>query len=176
MSPVKRHLFFFKDNGDVEDVKLVDFQMARETTPVHDLSYFFYSSASKTDLDQLEQYLTVYHTTLTGILKSLGLNSTEIFPYHALVDDWKRHALLGVILSIFILQMKLLDKSKYADYLTDDSLEMSEATVKFWQELMRQVYESDSYKMRTRDILTHAYEFGVLSEDKYVKKHTEVSL
>lgn len=34
---------FFQNDGQSEDMKYTDFQMIDSGTPVHDLSYFFYS-------------------------------------------------------------------------------------------------------------------------------------
>ncbi|XP_066145025.1 uncharacterized protein [Euwallacea fornicatus] len=161
-------LFKFSESGDLEDVKLIDFQLARESTPVHDLSYFFYSSASKSDFDVLEEYLKIYHNQLSRVLKTFGESPEEIFPFDKLIQEWKENGLLGVTFAFYLWQLKLLDKEEYVDLLTDiDGAKQSmEEGTKYFKNLVEKVIASDPYKTRFNDILYHAFEFGILTEDK----------
>lgn len=82
-------------------VKLLDFQLAYVTTPIHDLAYFFYSGASKHDMDRLDHYLDIYYDSFSEFVRELGADPTELYPYHVLKDEWKRYSVPGVILGEF---------------------------------------------------------------------------
>ncbi|XP_066245437.1 uncharacterized protein [Euwallacea similis] len=162
------NILFKYSESDLEDAKLIDFQMGRESSPVHDLSYFFYSSACKDDFDALEEYLKIYYNELSRVIKTFGENPEEILPFDKLIQEWKDNALLGVILAFYLWEFKLLDKEKYLGLLkdvTEDKENEEKGTIVF-MELLDKVIESDIYKTRINDILNHAFEFGILTEDK----------
>lgn len=161
------NFFQFQESGKLEDLKLLDFQLTRDGTPVHDLSYFFYSSAAKKDLDSIEDYLKIYHQTLSQTIKRLGENPDEIFPYKVLIREWKENALMGVILGVHMWRVKLLDKTDYEDMLKPvGPKETMENTLKPVINLINAVFKSENYRNLSRDVFQHAYDFGILTRDK----------
>lgn len=91
-------------------MKLVDFQIVRLGTPVHDLSYFFYTGGSKALFDKLDDYLKIYHDSLSKNLRELGSDPEKLYPFKQLKNDWKNYARFGVILSLLLVKVKLLQK------------------------------------------------------------------
>jgi len=152
-------------------MKLVDFQLCRESTPIHDLSYFFYSGASESDLNQLEHYLDIYHKSLTATIRENGENPDNIFPYNVLISEWKENALFGVLMGIYVWQIKLSPKEDYIDDLKEqvESANDMENFMKVLEKLGKTV-TSEKFKERVVPLLTHAYEFGVLSKTKIVEE------
>ncbi|ENN80232.1 hypothetical protein YQE_03339, partial [Dendroctonus ponderosae] len=58
-------MFKYRANGELEYIKLLDHQLGRDSTPVHDLSYLFYSGASKAEFDKLDYYtIRVFQNSL----------------------------------------------------------------------------------------------------------------
>lgn len=157
----------------MEDMKLVDFQLCRESTPIHDLSYFFYSGASEKDLNQLEHYLDIYHKSLTATISENGEISDHIFPYKVLISEWKENALFGVLMGIYLWQIKLSPKEDFIDDLKEvaegENANNMEKFMKVFEKLGKTV-TSEKFKERVVSLLTHAYEFGVLSKTKIVEE------
>lgn len=89
-------------------VKLLDFQLAYVTTPIHDLAHFFYSGASKHDMDRLNHYLDIYYNTFSEFVRELGADPTELYPYQVLKDEWKRYSVSAVILGEFCMIFKFV--------------------------------------------------------------------
>lgn len=77
------------------EMRLLDFQLSRIASPVHDLSYAIYSGASKEMLDELDYYLKVYHDTLSSVLKEFGCIPELTYPYSILKDEWKKYSRYG---------------------------------------------------------------------------------
>lgn len=154
-------------------MKLVDFQLCRESTPIHDLSYFFYSGASESDLNKLEHYLDIYHKSLAETVTQSGENPDHIFPYNVLVSEWKENALFGMLLGVYLWQIKLSPKENFIDDLKEaaDSKGQTdmEKYTKIFEKLGKTV-TSDKFKERVVPLLTHAFEFGVLSKAKIVEE------
>lgn len=75
---------------------MIDFQLAYISTPVHDLSYIFYSGASKNDMDKLDYYLDLYYQTFASFVTDLGANPQEIYPSEALKNEWKKYSVIGI--------------------------------------------------------------------------------
>ena len=71
------------------DIKLIDFQLCQDNSPIHDLSYFFYSGASKKDFDDLDNYLKIYYHSFSDFAKELGTNLDELFSFETLKQEWK---------------------------------------------------------------------------------------
>lgn len=155
----------------MENMKLLDFQLCRESTPIHDLSYFFYSGASESDLNQLEHYLDIYYKSLAETISLSGENPDHIFPYNVLISEWKENALYGVLMGIYLWQIKLSPKEDFID----DLMEAAEGKGTTDIEKFMKVFEklgktvtSEKFKDRVVPLLTHAYEFGVLSKANIV--------
>lgn len=157
--------FLFKySSKKLEDFKIIDFQLSRDGSPVHDLSYLFYSGASKSNMDSLEKYLKIYHNHLSTTLELLNEDAEEIFPYQVLVEEWRKNALMGVVLGIYLWQAKLLNKEDFVDALKEGGVANQEDTSKMFEGLIDVVLSGEEFKSRSADILKHAFEFGILSE------------
>ena len=70
-------------------MRFLDFQVVNFETPVYDISYFFYSNASKTDLDNHQHYLTLYYNTFSDTVKILGSDVTKLYPLDIFMDHWR---------------------------------------------------------------------------------------
>lgn len=156
--------FLFKYSNSLDDFKMIDFQLSRDGSPVHDLSYLFYSGAGKPDMDSLEKYLKIYHNSLSTTLEMLNEDSEEIFPFTVLVEEWRKNALMGVVLGICLWQAKLMNKEDFVDALKEAGKTAKEDTKKMFEDLVDNVLRGEEFKTRTADILKHAFEFGILGE------------
>lgn len=143
-------LFKYSNTGEIEDIKLVDFQLCRDSTPIHDLSYFFYSGASKPDFDNLDYYLELYHKAFVECAKEFDCNGEELYPIKVLKEEWKTYSLLGILMAIMLWQIKLTDKKKCQEFTESENKEEN------WKSIMSKMLESDAYKKRVENIIRHA--------------------
>ncbi|KAF7273067.1 hypothetical protein GWI33_014194 [Rhynchophorus ferrugineus] len=154
-------LFKYSESNKLEDVKLIDFQLVRGSTPVHDLSYFFYSGASKKDFDNIEHYLQLYHGSFSEVCLLFGEDPKELFPLETLRSDWKQYALLGLLMGIQLWQVKLVAKERMQEVFKEIE-DCKEKEQKVWANLMEAVYDTEEFKERARALLVHGIEYGVI--------------
>ncbi|XP_049802392.1 uncharacterized protein LOC126236834 [Schistocerca nitens] len=98
----KNNMMFKYMNGEVSEVRLVDFQCSSVTSPASDLLYFLYSSASEdVHRHHVEDLLREYHSTLVGLLRRLGLEQqAEAYTFEELKEDMDYCLVIGVYFSI----------------------------------------------------------------------------
>ncbi|XP_066245592.1 uncharacterized protein [Euwallacea similis] len=167
-------MFKYSESGKLIDMKLVDFQVTRETSPIHDLSYFFYSGASKADMDVLEDYLKIYHKSFSEVIEYFGEKVQEIMSYSTLLSEWKENALLGTFQGIYLWQIKLLPIKEYIENMkqvANDGGNIDDMMNLF--EKVCITTRSQTFKERVTAVLIHAYEFGVIGKDKIVRNQVE---
>lgn len=94
---IMTHLIIPQVNNDQSlDVKLIDFQVARCTTPVVDLSYFLACSTDKQLRKALPELLLFYYNTLMEEIRFLGHDEPEtLFPYEVFTDHCKKYMKFG---------------------------------------------------------------------------------
>ncbi|KAI4466539.1 hypothetical protein MML48_2g00015975 [Holotrichia oblita] len=136
------------------DLRLVDFQIARETLPVMDLSYFFYCSAiTQENLDKLDFYLDYYYENLKDFVKKLGSNVDKIYPYDTFKDDWRRFCKFGIMMSICVSRIVLAE--------TGETLNVAEKIRTDPEEARKALFvvnlsNNDEYVDRMSRVLKHA--------------------
>ncbi|XP_066137710.1 uncharacterized protein [Euwallacea fornicatus] len=158
-----RNMLFKPPNDGGEDlqVKLIDFHLAYVSTPVHDLSYFFYSGASKEDMDKIDDYLELYYDTFSSFVKELGADPQEIYPYRVLQEDWKRYSLLGIFMGITASAGFLLKNSDLSEMFEKSHLP-KESRKEIWRQKWMEIYKENAFKERAREICLHAVNYGIL--------------
>lgn len=152
-------LFKYKGSGSVENVKLIDFQLMCESTPIHDLSYFFYSGACKADMDKLDQYLNLYYTSFCNFATELG-NLDEIFSLDDIKEDWKKYSPLGLYLGLHLWLGKLTKKDDLLAMIDGDAILKDHHKMRL--EINEKIRESKAFKERGRNICLHAVEYGIV--------------
>ncbi|XP_046987566.1 uncharacterized protein LOC124589942 [Schistocerca americana] len=97
----KNNMMFKYTNGEVSEVRLVDFQAVSATSPASDLLYFLYASASEdVHRNHMEDLLREYHSTLVGLLRRLGLEQqAEAYTFEELKKDMDYCLAIGVYFS-----------------------------------------------------------------------------
>ncbi|ERL96209.1 hypothetical protein D910_01457 [Dendroctonus ponderosae] len=154
-------LFKYLANGDLEDIKLLDHQCGRDSTPVHDLSYCFYSGASKPDFDKLDYYLDLYYHSFSKFAKELGADPDKMLPLEALKNDWKKYALMGIYMAIVAGSLKFMAKKEFQDRMAETPKDQD--LIANILQMIKQSREHPSWKKTLADILVHAVEYGIIN-------------
>lgn len=68
-----------------EDIKIIDYQLARLASPATDISFFIYSCTVQ-DLREkhYDELIQIYHKNLSDLLRNVGSDPDKLFPFTAL--------------------------------------------------------------------------------------------
>lgn len=147
-------------NGDLEDIKLLDHQCGRDSTPVHDLAYCFYSGASQADFDKLDYYLDLYYQSFSKFAKELGADPDHLLPFEALKSDWKKYAFLGMYMAVLAWKFKLIEKKEFLATMAKSSED--QGLIESFLDAIKNMREHPAYKKIMADLLIHAVEYGII--------------
>lgn len=90
----------------------MDWQLARFGSPVLDLSYFLYTSASKDILDDLSKLLKLYHDSVAEHLSKFNCSIDELFAYSILEEHWKKYAKFGLGMAFLVVHVMVMDENE----------------------------------------------------------------
>lgn len=91
---------------------LVDWQALRSSSPVFDISYFFYGIASEEALSKLNYYLDVYYTELSESIKELGSNPDVLYPKNIFEKEWRNYCKYGFASAFTIIKFMLVKEDE----------------------------------------------------------------
>ncbi|XP_018566194.1 uncharacterized protein LOC108907134 [Anoplophora glabripennis] len=147
-------MFKYDESKKVTDVRFLDFQLARPTSPCCDLSYCFYSGASREVLKDLDYYLQIYHDSLSETLKQFGCDSGKLYPLQELKKDWKIFCKFGLNMALMVWKVKFI----YDDEVkTATDIENGE-----FDKMFQGGYDKDGYNKAIKDLVNHFHENGFL--------------
>lgn len=86
---------------------LIDWQLIRKASPVHDLMNLFFSVISEESLENCEYYLKMYHDELSRNIVELGGDSNLLYPYGIFLEEWKRFGAFGFGVAVILIKMML---------------------------------------------------------------------
>ncbi|EDS41970.1 Juvenile hormone-inducible protein [Culex quinquefasciatus] len=88
------------------EIRLLDWQLCRYTSPVYDLMYFICVSTDESmRAKYYNQLLDIYYQSLGDHLRRLGGDPDKQFPRAALDDQLKRFGRFGLLISFLVLPM-----------------------------------------------------------------------
>ena len=103
------------ETGKPDQVRFIDFQLARYSTPVLDLQYFIHTSASElVRSEYTEHLLQVYHTELRDQLKTLGCD-LHIYTFEQMKKEYEDRSLFGLMTACTVLSAVLADPEEAFD-------------------------------------------------------------
>ncbi|XP_049855598.1 uncharacterized protein LOC126336149 [Schistocerca gregaria] len=129
----KNNMMFKYVNGEVSEVRLVDFQCSSVTSPASDLLYFLYANASE-DIHRhhMDELLREYHSTLVGLLRRLGMEQqAEAYTLQELRSDMD-HCLVTAVFYSTMSGFVLTSEENGAEYAKglNDPKKLDEAVIK----------------------------------------------
>ncbi|XP_063223191.1 uncharacterized protein LOC134531420 [Bacillus rossius redtenbacheri] len=109
-------LFKYNDvTGGVEDIRLVDFQLAMYSSCAIDLQYFIHTSPrDEVRVAHTEDILREYHRELSSTLQLLG-QAGKAVTFRELMDEYERKGVYGFLISLFVLPLFMADCENAAD-------------------------------------------------------------
>ncbi|RZC41104.1 EcKinase, DUF1679, and/or APH domain containing protein, partial [Asbolus verrucosus] len=112
------NFMFYYDNKKSDlpvKVNVLDWQMARLSSPVCDLAYFIFACISEEDLNSLNAILELYYKSLGETLRELGSDPEKLYPLNDFLDHWKKYSKFGVVMASLIIKMCFSEKNEIPD-------------------------------------------------------------
>ncbi|XP_052902739.1 uncharacterized protein LOC128310196 isoform X2 [Anopheles moucheti] len=149
--------FMFHDSSPA--MRMIDFQLARYSSPVLDISFFVYSCTSQALREaHYQDLLDAYYGGLAEMLRDLGSDPDVVFPYAELEKEFKQYARFGCGMGIESIPFSLLDESEVPDLdkITGDESIPIET---IW--ILRPI-ATQAGRLRLTDMFRHATDMGYL--------------
>ncbi|KAJ9598055.1 hypothetical protein L9F63_026838, partial [Diploptera punctata] len=112
-------------SGKVEDVRLLDFQLSRYSSPALDLQYFMCNCPNdEVRFQHRDSLLEEYYSELADYCKSMGLES-ELISFKQLKEEFEEKNFFGLITACTVLRLMLAEKEDVPDLknVTEDNFE-----------------------------------------------------
>ncbi|XP_058447564.1 uncharacterized protein LOC131427966 [Malaya genurostris] len=152
-------LFRYDDKGVPTSSKMIDFQLARYSSPALDISFFVYSCTNQELREaHYEDLLIAYHQSLSNQLRELGSNPDELFPYSELQKELHEFARFGVGMGIESIPFSLLEEHEVADL---DQIQ-GETAVQIENVWSLKNIKTAEGRRRLTDMMKHAISCGYL--------------
>lgn len=152
-------LFRYDSAGVPVATKMIDFQLARYSSPALDISFFVYSCTSQQLRDEhYEDLLKAYHNSLSDMLRDLGSNPDELFSYSDLQKEMHEFARFGCGMGIESIPFSLLEEHEVPDL---DQIKGDEA-VPIDQVWVLKNIKTQEGRRRLTDMFMHASDCGYL--------------
>lgn len=129
------------------------------SVPVIDISYFFYSSCDKTDLDDVQHYINHYHRHLSLHIEALGSSSEVLYPYAKFCEHWKKYSRYGLIFALLVIKNMLTEKEEVTTQKQATKESRNSCDI-----FMFPIKNDNLYKERIRNIIIHFVKNGFLDK------------
>lgn len=99
-------MFTYDNNGKPIAINFLDWQIARHASPIIDIVYYMFSCTTKELRDaHYDEFLKVYHNSLSTHVRRLGSDPEKLFSYETMQEHFRKFAKFGLILSTALLPM-----------------------------------------------------------------------
>lgn len=106
----------FKSKGIAEDIRILDWQVVRYSSPATDLIYNIFTSTDKAFRDkEFNNLIDLYYKSLSETVKLLGSNPEKLFTLDNLKDELKRCGNFALIIAPTVLHVSQGDPNDVAN-------------------------------------------------------------
>lgn len=156
---LKKILLLFQENNKDKPIEivLVDWQVIRVMSPVFDLAYFLYSSASEEVLNNIDDYLKLYHEELSDQIRKMGSKPEVLYPYSVFEQHWRDNAEFGLYIAFTFIKIMLSEEDEHLDFEIMDLGSTNDGN-----NLFRKIKKTDEYYRRVKIVLEHVIQRGYI--------------
>ncbi|XP_017777050.1 PREDICTED: uncharacterized protein LOC108563020 [Nicrophorus vespilloides] len=148
-------LFSYHENGKLKDLKFVDFQLVKYSSPAVDLHYFIATSPANEVRDKIDQLLDTYYSQLLSTLAALKYPLSDVPTMKEFKCDFEARAFYGVMASAVVTPLVKASQRKDATF---DDLAHNEGPGSFREHC----YTNETYKNVLKHTLPFYDSLGVL--------------
>jgi hypothetical protein len=145
------------ESGKPNQIRLIDFQLSRYSTPALDLQYFIHTSPSEhVRSEYTEHLLQVYHTELRDTLTTLGCDH-HLYTIEQLKKEYEDRSLFGLLTACTVLTAVLADPAEAFDMenITEEGSHLDSQS-------LEKSYSGRRYKEAFQKLLPHFERKGLL--------------
>ncbi|XP_037726163.1 uncharacterized protein LOC119557469 [Drosophila subpulchrella] len=149
--------------GDLEDVRLIDWQLMRYASPVTDLAYFLFTCTSQEFRQQyLNNMLEDYYEELGLQLNRLGEQLEELLPRPAFDDQVATKAAVGLLLAMMVLPIVTMQGQDVPDLQAISDRIEAGATTDLQGAGFLGVGNEATFKRRMREVILDCVDFNYI--------------
>ncbi|XP_070494988.1 uncharacterized protein [Chironomus tepperi] len=160
-------LYHYQRKDVPDSIVLLDWQIARYVSPVIDLCYFlFMCTDHNLRAKHYDEFLSIYHHSLSEMLARMGCDVMVLFPFTALLRQMKKFGRVAIVFAAMAIPMfvtkseDLLDMDVAAEQLKDKDPAVLEEIMKQYAEIIGK--NADKINERMRGVLHDAIRYGYL--------------
>nr|XP_016930809.2 uncharacterized protein LOC108010454 [Drosophila suzukii] len=151
------------EGGDLEDVRLIDWQLMRYASPVTDLAYFLFTCTSR-DFRQryLKNMLEEYYEELGLHLNRLGEQLEQLLPRPAFDDQVATKVPVGLLLAMMVLPIVTMQGQDVPDLQAISERIEAGATTDLQGAGFLGVGNEATFKQRMREVILDCVDFNYI--------------
>ncbi|XP_018321841.1 uncharacterized protein LOC108734690 [Agrilus planipennis] len=143
----------------LRQMKFLDWQCSRLSSPVIDMSYFLYCNGPQEVFDNLDYYLKLYHNTLASALSDLETDVEKVFPFSTLQNHWRKYARFGLTMACTLISIYYNPSHAVSLDITELSKDNKDVEEHFTS---AEVQSNEMYRKRLGGIVTHFVNKGFI--------------
>jgi Predicted aminoglycoside phosphotransferase len=150
---------YCQKTGKVDDIRLIDFQLARFSSPSLDLQYFLCTSTNdEVRFQQRDHILRVYHAELRDTLEALNLDP-DLYTLEQLKEEFEEKEMFGLLTVCSMLWAMLASSSDVPDF---SQLKEEDLNIDFTWEPLDRALSGSRYREVLQTFLRHYEDKGIL--------------
>ncbi|XP_037727508.1 uncharacterized protein LOC119558253 [Drosophila subpulchrella] len=147
----------YNEQGESQEIIIIDFQLARCSSLALDLSFFIYSCTSQVLREEhYEKLLRAYLESAHELIKDLGGDPEEIITWESLQQELKDFGRFGCGMGIESLPMTMMEDEEVADL---DAIQENAILTDIWNLTF---FKEPAKRQRLADIFKHAIDEGYI--------------
>lgn len=147
----------YNEQGQSEEIIIIDFQLARCSSLALDLSFFIYSCTSQELREQhYDELLRAYLESAQDLIQDLGGNAESIISWESLQEELKNFGRFGCGMGIESLPMTMMEDDEVADL---DGIKENAILTDIWNITP---FKESAKQQRLADIFKHAIDQGYI--------------
>ncbi|XP_042872423.1 uncharacterized protein LOC122253423 [Penaeus japonicus] len=154
-------LFSYSDEGVPTDVRLVDLQICRKSSPATDLNYLMYTSLNGNDRrENIDSFLNSYYNSFSRVLKDGDEDSP--FTIEELKREYRNKHLFGLLMATMVVPIVVSEATEVMDL---DNLKSDDVELFMKEQRERMLKQLDSNPLlrpRLLSVFDDMVEYGVI--------------
>lgn len=130
-------------------MRFIDFQLSKVASPIFDLSYYLYTCADKSVLQNFDFLLQVYYSSLSNFLEDFGVCIETVLTFKEFKEQWRVYGKFGLIMCPTLIKMELCEPGEAVDF--TDAAEEGKLDNMFDFKIKNQ----ELYEERLKDVFEH---------------------
>lgn len=153
-------LFRYNEEGLPVEVMLLDLQICRVSSLAIDLNYFIFSSIPRSERNELEEYLSLYHSSFMRVMSAAGCDMP--FTKDEISQEFKRKNTYGFVFASILIPILVSEAQDVLEFDSATDGRAKDFVEELRQNAMRMLASNRLLKPRLKDLFDDIVEFQEL--------------